>query len=191
MAKKYQNLVCYLLGIFLILFGLGGCGKPAGTTLISGGYGYTVGDIVHMDAEKAPAVGDVIQYDARINNSDFGSFGPGIYLAIITALPGDNVVFSQTLYEANGIKVQPGGGLGRAIWGGQSFDNISEMRLTVPEGEFLTDKFIGYEYQSSAANASFPGYARYTVKREAIIGVITQKVGHDQQFEDRQKNVVY
>ncbi len=190
MTARYQKQLCYVLSLCLILFGPGGCGKPAGTTLISGGYGYTVGDIVTIDSARTPAIGDVVQYDARINNSDFGSFGPGIYLAIITAIPGDNVTFYQTYYEAAGIKVQPGS-IGRTIWGGQQFDNITGMSLTVPDGEFLTDRFIGYEYRSSAVNSSFPGYARYTVKQEAIIGVITQKVGHDQKFEDRQKNVVY
>ncbi|MDO8578738.1 MAG: hypothetical protein Q7R50_06115 [Dehalococcoidales bacterium] len=190
MAAKYQKQLCYVLSLWLILFSLSGCRMPAGTTLISGGYGYTVGDIVHMDTARTPAVGDVVQYNARINNSDFGSFGPGIYLAKITAIPGDSVVFYQTYYETNGIKVQPGG-LASAIWGSQQFDNITGMSMTVPEAEFLTDKFIGYEYRSAAANSSFPGYVRYTVKRKAIIGVITEKVGHDQKFEDRQKNVVY
>jgi hypothetical protein len=34
-------------------------------------------------------------------------------------------------------------------------------------------------------------YNRFTIKREAIKGVITQKTGHDQAFEDRQKGAVY
>jgi hypothetical protein len=34
-------------------------------------------------------------------------------------------------------------------------------------------------------------YDRFTVKKEAVIGVILMKLGHDKAFEQRQEHVVY
>lgn len=178
------------LAAVLFLGSFAACALPEGPRLVAGGYGYTVGDIVEIDAAKEPAVGDIVQYDDRKNNSDFAAFGPGYYLAKIVGLPGDNVSFNETYYEVNGLKVELGS-FGRAKWGDRLIANIVGMNLTVPENEFLVDIFVGFEHVGTQEENGSPGYARYTIKREAITGVITSKLGHDQKFEDEQKQIVY
>ncbi len=77
--------------------------NPNMVTLYSGGYGYEIGDIVLVDKQKEPNVGDMILYDIHLNKSDCGVMGPGIYLAKIIGLSEYKVNFYQQSYEVNGI----------------------------------------------------------------------------------------
>jgi len=158
------------------------------------GYGYEIGDVVLVDTEKVLEVGDIVLYDAKINKCDCMAFGPGVYLAKIIGLPGDKVNFSEYSYEANGYTVtfeREYESL-NVMWGNDTYENVSNMQLTVPNSEYLADEFIGYEcppgeYDEYGSIA----YNRFTIKREAIKGVVLRKVGHDKEFEEYWKNVVY
>ncbi len=78
------------------------------------------------------------------------------------------------------------------MWATEKLDNVAGMKLRVPEGEFLADKWIGLECTGeSDSSGSSKTYNRFTVKQEAISGVILEKLGHDKEFEERQKGVVY
>jgi hypothetical protein len=55
----------------------------------------------------------------------------------------------------------------------------------------LADKWVGQECSGTDKNGSSIPYNRFTIKSEAITGVILEKIGHDQEFEDAQKNIVY
>lgn len=166
-------------------------------TLITGGYGYEVGDIVRIDTQKQPSLGDIVQYNWFLNKNNCGAMGPSLYLAKIIGLPGDTVSFQQWSYEANGYEVtleryyeandrtyQHWPQTVQVIWASEKLDNVAGMNLKVPTGEYLADKWIGY--------ACVPGgYNLFTVKREAITGVLIEKIGHDKEFEEEQKRTVY
>ena len=163
-------------------------------TLITGGYGYEIGDIVLLDTEKEPELGDVVQYDANINNSYCMAFGPGIHLARIIGLPGDNVRFAESTYEANGyvVDLQRGVFLTSVIWGTDVHPDLTGMELAVPVNEFLADNVIGQECTGETdEHGSSLAFYRYTVKKEAINGVIVEKLGHDEEFAEREKQKVY
>jgi hypothetical protein len=147
-------------------------------TLISGGYGYEVGDIVLIATQTEPELGDIVQYDWELNKSSCMAFGPSVYLAKIIGRPGNKVSFNVPR---------------RTIWGTTRYDAAANMELKVPENEYLADKMVGYEcppgeYDEHGSSIS---YQRFTIKREAIKGVILKKVGHDKEFEEQQKNRVY
>ncbi len=166
-------------------------------TLITGGYGYEVGDIVRIDPQKQPELGDIVQYDWFLNKNSCGAMGPPLYLVKIIGLPGDTVSFQQWSYEANGYEVtleryyeandrtyQHRPQTIQVLWAPEKLDNVAGMNLKVPTGEYLADKWIGY--------ACVPGgYNLFTVKSEAITGVLIEKIGHDKEFEEEQKNTVY
>ena len=158
-----------------------------------GGYGYEVGDIVLIDTQKEPALGDMVQYDWELNNSSGGGMGPSLHLAKIIGLPGDYVSFQQWSYEANGNEVtleryyKADGTMyepqtKEVMWATQKFDNVAGMKLKVPVDEFLSDKRIGLESLR---------YNRFTVKRDSIKGIILKKLGHDKEFEKEVKGRVY
>jgi len=66
------------------------------------------------------------------------------------------------------------------------------MSLVVPVNEFLADTLIGYECTGETyPDGGTISFTRFTVKREAINGVILEKLGHDKEFAERQKRVVY
>jgi len=159
-------------------------------TLITGGYGYEVGDIVLVDTQQAPKIGDIIQYDWRLNKSDCMAMGPGLYLAKVIGKPGDSVKFEIDSFFANGFTsslpaARP------TMWGSTKYPDVTHMKLIVPDGEYLGDKWIGQECNGTDKNGNSILYNRFTVKLEAITGVILEKIGHDQEFEDTQKNIVY
>jgi len=158
-------------------------------TLITGGYGYEVGDIVLVDTQQEPKLGDIVQYDWRLNNSDCFSFGPGFYLTKVIGKPGDAVSFEIDYFFANGFT----GSLPTTkptIWGSTKYSSVANMKLIVPDGEYMADKWIGQECNGKDESGSML-YNRFTVKSEAITGVILEKIGHDQKFEDAQKNIIY
>jgi signal peptidase I len=171
--------------------------KESKVTLITGSYGYQVGDIVLLDTQKQPVPGDIVQYDWRKNKSDCMAMGPGTYLARIIGLPGDSVTFQTSSYQVNGLTADFSDsqtrGSQKILWGNQKyiFSELVGQELKVPENEFLADKWVGQECQGTDENGSSVAYGRYTIKREAIIGVIKEKLGHDKKFEEEQKGIVY
>jgi len=159
-------------------------------TLITGGYGYEVGDIVLVDTQQEPKLGDIVQYGWRLNNSDCMAMGPGFYLAKVVGKPGDAVSFEIDSFSANGYT----GSLPATkptMWGSTKYADVANMKLIVPDGEYLADKWVGQECSGTDENGSSIFYNRFTVKSEAITGVILEKIGHDQEFEDAQKNTIY
>jgi len=167
-------------------------------TLITGGYGYEVGDIVLIDNQKEPEPGDIVQYDAEANKSHCMAFGPGVYLARIIGLPGDRVSFSRCDFKVNeytgssrcGEGIWPSTQI--VMWGTDKYEDIASMELRVPVDEFLADSFIGLECTGEIdETGSSISYHRFTIKRQAVKGVILKKVGYDEEFAEREKNVVY
>lgn len=159
-------------------------------TLVTGGYGYEVGDIVLVDTQQEPKLGDIVQYDWRLNNSDCMAMGPRFYLAKVFGKPGDAVSFEIDSFYANGFtaslpSTKP------TMWGSTKYADVANMKLIVPDGEYLADKWIGQECSGTGQNGSSILYNRFTIKKEAITGVILEKIGHDQDFEDAQKNIIY
>jgi hypothetical protein len=149
-----------------------------------------VGDIVLVDTRQEPKLGDIVQYDWRLNKSDCTAMGPGFYLAKVVGKPGDKVKFEIGSFFANGFT----GSLPAnkpTMWGSTKYEDVTNMILIVPDGEYLVDKCIGQECSGTDENGSSILYNRYTVKSEAIIGVILEKIGHDQEFEDTQKSIIY
>jgi len=167
-------------------------------TLVAGGYSYEVGDIVLIDTQKEPALGDIVQYDWSINKSNCLGMGSGVYLAKIIAKPGDRVKFDLHSFTANGYtgsfvygpniwpRTKP------TMWGTSRYEDAANMELTVPGNEYLADNWVGLECTGEIdETGSSKSYNRFTVKKEAIIGVILEKLGHDKEFEEHQKGVVY
>ena len=93
-----------IIFILITLIATASCTTRSQTkvTLITGGYGYEVGDIVLIDTKKEPELGDVVQYDWGLNKSNCFAFGPSMYLSKIIGLPGDTVSFNVTSFSANG-----------------------------------------------------------------------------------------
>jgi hypothetical protein len=168
-------------------------------TLVSGGYGYEIGDIVLVDTQVEPRLGDIVQYNWDLNRSSCMGMGPEVYLAKIIGRPGDTVNFGVNSFTANGYtgsfdygpniwpRTKP------TIWGTVRYDDAANMELIVPEGEYLADKWIGQECppgeKDETGNSRINN--RFTVKQGAIIGVVVNKLGHDKEFEERQKRIIY
>jgi len=118
----------------------------------------------------------------------------GVHLARIIGLPGDNVRFAESTYEANGyvVDLQRGVFLTSVIWGTDVHPDLTGMELAVPVNEFLADNVIGQECTGETdEHGSSLAFYRYTVKKEAINGVIVEKLGHDEEFAEREKQKVY
>lgn len=167
-------------------------------TLITGGYGYEIGDIVLIDIKKEPALGDVVQYDWGLNKSNCFAFGPSLYLAKIIGLPGDKVSFKVNSFSANGYAGSFPYGTGiwprtkPTMWGTMIYADAADMELTVPDGEYLADKWIGQECTGELdETGTSKSYNRFTIKQPAITGVILKKLGHDRAFEEEVKGRVY
>ncbi|MFC1909801.1 hypothetical protein ACFLXC_00710 [Chloroflexota bacterium] len=167
-------------------------------TLITGGYGYEVGEIVNIDTQLEPALGDIVQYDWKLNKSDCMGMGPSRALAKVIGKPGDKVSFELHSFSANGYtgsfpygpdispRTKP------VMWGTVKYEDTADMELIVPDSEYLADSWVGLECTGEMESEhSSKTYNRFTVKREAIIGVIIEKLGHDKEFEERQKKIVY
>ncbi|HUT69020.1 MAG TPA: hypothetical protein VMW86_10810 [Dehalococcoidales bacterium] len=188
--------------VILVLF-LIGCSErypeyQEKVTLATGGYGYEVGDIVIIDTQKTPEVGDIVQYDWALNKSNCFGMGPALYLAKIIGLPGGEVIFSRCDFKINGyIGTSPcGEGISpntkMVIWGSDTYEDVAGRQLIVPSNEYLADKWVGQECTGEVdETGSSKVYNRFTVKNEAIKGVILIKLGHDKEFEESQKNIVY
>jgi len=154
--------------------------------------------------KSTPHVGDIVFYDANVNESFCMTFGYGIYLAKIVGLPGDTVKFYNNSYEIRG-KIYPAEkryfngseeivvptNLRGVKWGSEIYDNLEGQTLVIPDGEYLVDQWIGREcLQGTIINGSTATANRFTVKRDAIIGVVLFQMGHSNYFQEAQ-NVVY
>ena len=192
MTKKFAIISILIVALFSV-----GCSQKQPypenqqeVTLITGGYGYEVGDIVLVDTEKEPKPGDIVQYDWSLNKSSCFAMGPNVYLAKIIGLPGENASFGSTSFSANGFSGSFSSGK-PTLWGTTRLEGIANTELTVPAGEYLADKWLGYECTGEVEGGSSKTYDRFTVKKEAITGVILKKLGHDKKFEEEQKGIVY
>jgi len=159
-------------------------------TLASEGYEYQKADIILIDTQIKPQLGDIVYYDWKLNKSACMAFGPEFYLAKIIAYPGDKASFNASNYTANGFtgtikdptKTKP------AIWGNTKYEDCANMQLLVPDNEYLADKWIGFECtEEKTINGSSKPYNRFTIKQEAIKGVLLKKLGHDKEFEEQLK----
>ena len=197
------NIIAYVLAI--VTLSSVGCSQNLQypeyqheTRLFIGGYGYEVGDIVLIDTQKEPALGDIVQYDWELNKSNCMGMGPGLQLAKIIGKPGDRVSFDVNSFSANGYtgSFKHGPGIWPrtkpTMWGTLRYADAANMELTVPDGEHLADRWIGLECTGEQdETGDSKTYNRFTVKKEAIIGVILEELGHDKEFEERQKQIVY
>jgi|WetSurMetagenome_2_1015567.scaffolds.fasta_scaffold341959_2 hypothetical protein len=145
-------------------------------TLSVSGYGYESGDIVLIDTQKEPNEGDIVQFDRRLNNSDCTVWGPRIDIAKIIGLPGELASFKQYSYEINEYSVN-WTSQGQIMWGNRPLDNAVGMTFAIPDNELLVDKCVGLECQGVNENGSIR-YYRFSIKRNAIIGVVVDKIGH-------------
>jgi hypothetical protein len=175
---------------------LPGCARPEHQSEIrleTAGYGYEIGDIVLLDTRKEPEVGDIVQYNWATNKSNCLAMGPTFYLAKVIAVPGDNVTFGAGSYSANGqtVSYAAPAGVKPTMWGTLRYDSVADMRLAVPDGEYLADRWLGLECTGEIEGGSSKTYDRFTVKNEAITGVVLRKLGHDRKFEEEMRNRVY
>jgi hypothetical protein len=159
-----------------------GAGK-SNALLYFDGYGYEYGDIILLDTEKTPALGDVILYDWTLNKSDFNGFGPRYQLARVIGLPGDEVTFESWSYNANSYNVTLTGQEHNpptkyVIWGNETFIDVSGLTLKLPDEEYLGDRMIGREGRQEIGKTESIGYNRFTVKKDAINGIVVKKIGH-------------
>lgn len=122
-------------------------------TLSVDGYGYESGDIVLIDTQKEPNVGDIVQFDRRLNNSDCTVWGSRIDIAKIIGLPRELASFKQYSYEINGYSVN-WTSQGQIMWGNKPLDNAAGLTSTVPDNELLVDKCVGLECQGVNENGS-------------------------------------
>lgn len=157
--------------------------NKAEVLLLSGGYGYLYGDIVLLDITTTPKIGDIILYDWRVNKSDFQAFGSQYQLVKVIALSGDNVIFERWSYKANSYDVvlqqHNTPETTNVIWGTVIYGDVSGLTLQVPSGEYLGDRWIGREgRQEDFGKPNYFGYNRFTIKIEAISGVVIKKIGH-------------
>jgi predicted small secreted protein len=151
--------------------------------LIAGGCGYEPGDIVSTKEDGTPLPGDVVQYSDRQNGSDGSSFGPGRYLARVVAMPGEEVVFHDCEVTANGfVAVYECSDLRGVSWGKEHYEDVAGRSLLIPDVEFLADRMVGQDWDR---------YNRLTVRQDAVIAVIVEKIGHDKRAEEYLKRIVY
>jgi len=163
--------------------------------LVSEGYGYELADVVLMDTGRSPQPGDIVQYDDRLNATDCRAFGPGQYLARVAGLPGATVAFEQCAFVAGcfigaiecGPDVAPR--TQGVYWGEEWHDDIDGMSLVVPAGEYLANRWVGQECRQ--VGAELRTGSRFTIRSEAIIGVVVKKVGHDDRMQQYLEGIRY
>jgi len=155
------------------------------------GYGYELGDVLLIDRWKSPQLGDIVVYDCEKNNSYCMAMGPGVDLIKVIGMPGDIVDCTKKYADVNGQRIFWQGG-GSIIWGTEKYGEMPDMKLRVPDGEYLSDQWVGIECSPDEKQENRTiAYDRYTVKTEAIAGIIVKKIRHDEEFEKTLKNIVY
>jgi hypothetical protein len=202
----YRNRVLSTVAAAILSLALVGCTsdgtpewpevQPDGTlVLVSGGYGYEAADVVLIDTQRTPEPGDIVQYDDSLNESDCYSFGPGQYLARVVAKPGATVQFHECLFVAGcflgaiecGPEISPR--TENVCWGEEWYENVVGMSLVVPAGEYLSNRWLGQECRQG--DGEVRAGSRFTMKSEAIIGVLVKRVGHDDRMQQFLEGIVY
>jgi hypothetical protein len=153
----------------------------AQATLYVTDYGYKYGDIVQLDTKTPPKLGDIVLYSWTLNKSNFMAFGPEYQLIKIVGLPGDSVTFADYSYKANNFNIGLRDDVSytlNVMWGITVYPDVSGMTLKVPDGEYLGDRWVGQEgKQGGFGKSDSVSYNRFTVKKEAVSGVVVKKVG--------------
>jgi hypothetical protein len=146
-------------------------------------YSYTRGDIVRVGGLATIQLGSIVIYDNHLNNTDARMFGPRTLLVKVIGLPGDSVVFDSSSYQANSIRIA----LGRqsdgfnVLWGGVKYATTAGLTLKVANGEYLADRWLGWEVlPEDYGKTDAPASNCFTVRSEAVLGVIVEQVGHTQ-----------
>ncbi len=163
-------------------------------TLDMEGYGYRIGDVVSVDQGARPQIGDVVYYESTKNEDYCTSFGPGYRLAKIAGKAGDSVVYTAQSYEIDGQTYDLGKTRisGKLMWGDMKYDTYPLTVLKVPSSEYMADSWLGFECPGDVdSNGNSVMYNRYTVKNEAIIGVVLARVAHDDVAEKEILQRVY
>ncbi|HTY82335.1 MAG TPA: hypothetical protein VMB24_06095 [Dehalococcoidales bacterium] len=153
----------------------------AQATLYVADYGYKYGDIVQLDTKTSPKLGDVVLYSWALNKSNFMAFGPDYQLIKIVGMPGDSVTFAVYSYKVNSYNI----GLrddvsytANVMWGTTLYPSVAGLTLKVPDGEYLADRWVGQEgKQGGFGKSQSVSYNRFTVKKEAVSGVVVKKIG--------------
>ena len=144
-------------------------------------YGYKYGDIVQLDTKTPPKLGAIVLYSWTLNKSNFMAFGPEYQLIKIVGLPGDSVTFKDYSYTANNFNIGLRDDVSytlNVMWGKTVYADVSGMTLKVPDGEYLGDRWVGKEgKQGGFGKSESVSYNRFTVRKEAISGVVVKKVG--------------
>jgi hypothetical protein len=153
----------------------------AQATLYVADYGYKYGDIVQLDTKTSPKLGDIVLYSWALNKSNFMAFGPDYQLIKIVGMPGDTVTFAIYSYKVNNFNIGLRDDVSYTVnvmWGTTVYQNVSGLTLKVPEGEYLADRWVGQEgKQGGFGKSQSVSYNRFTVKKEAVSGVVVKKVG--------------
>lgn len=168
--------------------------KPNKLTLEVDGYGFTAGDIIQAKTEQ-PVVGDVIIYDSFKNDSICFTMGSGKYLGKILGVPGETFSFQNGNLKIRTeiVKFDKDYSKERAVFGGQKYENLVDKNITLQPREYLIDKWMGLECFTGELDktGSSISYNRFTINKEAIIGVIGKKIGHDNKAENEFRSRIY
>lgn len=163
-------------------------------TLQVSGYNYTVGDIVQVKTGQ-PVAGDVVVYDPFKNKSTCLGMGSKMALGKIIGIPQETFSFQNTNLKirTETINLNKDYSGQKTVFGNQKYDNLNAKNITLKNGEFLIDKWAGYECFAGEMDkfGSSITYNRFTVNQDAILGIITKKIGHDKKAEDELKSTIY
>lgn len=162
-------------------------------TIKNAGNGYEIGDIVEVKS-FVPAKGDVIYFDANINQNMCMAMGSGVEIAKVAGVPGQTVSFGGSNATVAGVVVSYSRDYtnNKAVIGGVKYSSLANKNITLPVGEFFMDRWIGQQcFSGEVDNGSSVVYNRFTVSQDAIIAVLGNKVGHDSAVEEELKGIVY
>lgn len=156
------------------------------------GHGYSHGDIVKIKTGE-PSLNDIVIFNPHQNKSMCTGFGPHMQLGKITGLPGEKVSFKNNTMVIRNEVIQFDRDHSRrnAIFGGKRYENLTMRDIILQPGEYLLDKLVGNECSGVDASGNSIVYDRFTVNKEALIGIIVGKIGHDDQLEKDLRNRSY
>ena len=162
-------------------------------TLSVAGEGYAVGDIVELAPAEQISVGDVVLFDIHRNNSSCGYFGPGEQLVKVLAGPNEFVVLTEHGIRIRNEEIPVINLRFPLLLGATSYDAPSTTPVAVPPDEYIVDQMTGMECTGRDADgiATGPALTRITVRREAVLGKVLRKIGHDAKIADEMEHAVY
>ena len=162
-------------------------------TLFVAGEGYAVGDIVELAPAEQISVGDVVLFGLRRNNSSCGYFGPGEQLVKVLGGPGESVLLTERGIRIRDEEISVSSPRFPLLLGAKSYDAPSMTPVVVPPEEYIVDQVTGMECTGRDADgiATGPALTRITVRREAILGKVLRKIGHDAKIADEMEHAVY